>query len=322
MSNPSERMPEPLLTVPEPLRSADVENTILPFRHALHGTELFTDAALARLIDAHPPEDLHVHHMHGSCEQPVHVDADIGALSGEQVLAAIRRGRIWLSVVHIEETHPEYARLLHALYDALEAQSAIRTLRHTRLANLLISSPTAEVFYHADAQPNVLWHIRGRKQLIVYPPWDARFLSAENRELCLLGMLMDDVYDPALDAHAVTFEMQPGDAVTWPQSTPHRVVNVEGLNVSISSEHHTRISKQRQRVAAANWFLRNRFGFNARSLRTDGIGAFAKRGAYLACRAAGKLIGRDRLVPVDPDVTATIRLDPSDPRGFVEIRGA
>jgi len=311
-----------LVTVPGDLGSADVENTLLPFHHALHRTELFTDAALARLIDAHPREDLHVHHMRGTCEVPVHVDADIGALSGEQVLAAIRRGKIWLSVVHIEEAHPEYARLLHELYDALEAQSAIRTLRRTRLANLLISSPTAEVFYHADAQPNVLWHIRGRKKLIVYPPWDERFLSAANRELCLLGMLVDDVYDPALDAQAVTFEMQPGDAVTWPQSTPHRVVNVEGLNVSISSEHHTKLSKRRQRVAAANWFLRNRFGLATRSLCTDGWGAIAKRSIYLACRAAGKLVGRDRLVPVDPDVTATIRLDPNDPRGFVEIRGA
>jgi hypothetical protein len=116
--------------------------------------------------------------------------------------------------------------------------------------------------------------------------------------------------------------MQPGDAVTWPQSTPHRVVNLEGLNVSISSEHHTKISKRRQRVAAANWFLRHRFGFPARSLRTEGFESIAKRSIYLACRAAGKLIGRDRLVPADPDVTATIRLDPNDPRGFVEIRGA
>jgi len=308
-----------LVTVPETLRTADVEHAILPFNHALHGTALFTDEALIRLIDTHPREDLHIHHMRGTCENPVHIDADIGALTGEQVLAAIQRGKIWLSVVHIEESHAEYARLLNELYDELEAQSAIRTLRHTRLANLLISSPAAEVFYHADAQPNVLWHIRGRKKMIVYPPWDARFLSADNRELCLLGMLMDDVYRPELEAHAVTFDMRPGDAVTWPQSTPHRVVNVEGLNVSISSEHHTRISKRRQRVAAANWFLRNRFGLPTRSLETGGVSALTKRSVYLACRAAGKLMGRDALVPVDPEVAATIRLDPADPRGFVEI---
>jgi hypothetical protein len=239
--------------VPPEKRSLDVEEHILAFRHTLPSSALFTDAALAELISAHPREDLHVHTMSGTNEQPSYLDAEVGSLGGADVLAAIERGRIWLSVVHVEQ-HAAYGELLHALYDELEAQSGISTLRHTRLANLLISSPTAEVFYHADAQPNALWHIRGRKQLIIYPPWDARFLSAENRELCLLGMLMDDVYRADNERYATTFERAPGDAVTWPQSTPHRVVNVEDLNVSISSEHHTAASKRRQRVAAANWF--------------------------------------------------------------------
>jgi hypothetical protein len=243
-------------------------------------------------------------------------------LSGVEVLAAVHRGKIWLSVVHIEASHPSYAQLLHTMYDQLEAQSQMRTLKGTRLANLLISSPKAEVFYHADAQPNVLWHIRGKKQLIVYPPWDPRFLSAENRELCLLGMLMDDTYSLGHDRHAVTFDMQPGDAITWPQSTPHRVVNVEGLNVSISSEHHTWASKRRQRVAAANWFFRNRFRLRTRSLAIAGLGAALKCNAYLACLTAVKLLGRDSLVPKDAELIASIRLDPRDPRGYVEIGAA
>jgi hypothetical protein len=312
----------PLVNIPPDARSLDVEQSIVSLHHELHNTDLFSVAALCALIDHHPREDLHVHTMGGTNEDPSYLDADIGSLTGEEVLAAVRRGKIWLSVVHVEAAHPEYAELLDALYDQLEAQSGIRTVGGTRLANLLISSPTAEVFYHADAQPNVLWHIRGRKKLIVYPPWDSRFLSAENRELCLLGMLMDDVYRPEHDRHAVTFEMSPGDAVTWPQSTPHRVVNVEGLNVSISSEHHTPASKRRQRVAAANWFLRNRFGLATRSLEIDGIAANAKRAAYMACRAAGKIFGRNALVPRDPDPSLTIRLDPRDPRGYVEIGGA
>ena len=315
-------MTKTLVSVPSELARADVENGILSFAHALNETDLFTDAALARLIDAHPREHLNIHHMRGTCEDPVHVDADAGTLSGEEVLAAIRRGRIWLSLLQIERVHARYAELLHALYDELERQTPIRALRRTRLANLLISSPTAEVFYHADAQPNVLWHIRGRKRLIVYPPWDERFLSAANRELCLLGMLMDDVYRPELEAEATVIDMGPGDVATWPQSTPHRVVNLEGLNVSISSEHHTPASKRRQHIAAANWFFRESFGLPTRSLRADGPWAAAKRLAYLACRAPGKLVGRPSLVPSDPDIAPTIRLDAGDARGFVEIRSA
>jgi Cupin-like domain len=310
-----------LVHVPPERRALDVERQLLPFRHELASSALFSDAALAKLIDEHPRQDLHVHTMSGTNEDPSYRDADVGSLCGADVLSAIRRGRIWLSVVHVEE-RPAYGELLGALYGELEAQTKIRTLEGTRLANLLISSPTAEVFYHADAQPNVLWHIRGRKQLIVYPPWDSRFLSQENRELCLLGMLMDDAYRSELDRDATTFHMAPGDAVTWPQSTPHRVVNVEGLNVSISSEHHTVASKRRQRVAAANWFFRNRLGLPMRSLHTDGAVAALKRGAYLGCKALGRALGGGSLVPVDPDPTATIRLDACDPRGYVEIAGS
>ncbi|MEO8464154.1 MAG: cupin-like domain-containing protein [Gammaproteobacteria bacterium] len=309
-----------LVHVPPEKRALDVEQNVLAFRHELQSSALFSDAALAKLIDEHPHEDLHVHTMSGTNESPNYLDADVGSLGGADVLAAIKRGRIWLSVVHVEE-HAAYRELLDRLYEELEAQSSIRTGKRPRLANLLISSPTAEVFYHADAQPNVLWHIRGRKQLIVYPPWDARFMSAENRELCLLGMLMDDVYRPENERYATTFDMGPGDVVTWPQSTPHRVVNVEGLNVSISSEHHTAASKRRQRVAAANWFFRNRFGLPMRTLQGDGAVAALKRGAYLACKAVGRVFGGGSLVPTDEDPTATIRLDPHDPRGYVEIAG-
>lgn len=308
-----------LVKVPAGSGTLDVEQKIWSLQHGLPDTGMFSDEALAKLIDSHPRENLHAHHMGGTNEEPIYLDAEIGSLTGAEVLAAIRRGRLWLSVVHVEEDHPEYARLLDALYDQLETQSGIRTVRGSRLANLLISSPTAEVFYHADAHPTVLWHIRGTKKVLVYPPWDARFLSVENRELCLLGMLMDDLYRSDHDSHAVTFEMNPGDAATWPQSTPHRVVNVDGLNVSLSSEHHTRASKRRQRVAAANWFFRNRLGLRTHSLETEGMAAMMKRGAYLGCKVAGKLVGRGSLVPDDPDPPATIRLDPHDPRGFVEI---
>jgi hypothetical protein len=309
-----------LVHVPPDKRSFDVEQSVLAFRHELAGSALFSDAALAELIDKHAHEDLHVHTMSGTNENPSHVDADVGQLSGADVLSAIKRGRIWLSVVHVER-HPAYGELLDELYGQLEAQTSIRTIRGTRLGNLLISSPTAEVFYHADAQPNVLWHIRGRKQLIIYPPWDSRFLSHENRELCLLGMLMDDAYRSEHDRHATTFDMAPGDAVTWPQTTPHRVVNVEGFNVSISSEHHTAVSKRRQRVAAANWFFRNRLGLPMHSLQTGGAAAALKRGAYRACKVVHRALGGGSLVPVDPDPTTTIRLDARDPRGYVEIAG-
>lgn len=298
--------------------SLDVEQSILTFEHTLHEAGLFADAALARLIDSHPREDIDIHHMSGSSEAPHYVDATLGPIAGKEALAAIRRGKLWMSLVHVEQ-HRAYVELLDELYGQLERQSRLRTLKGSRLANLLISSPTAEVFYHADAQHTALWHIRGEKRLLVYPPWDERCLSRENRELCLLGMLVDDVYRPDFDALATVIDMKPGDAASWPHSTPHRVINVSGLNVSLSSEHHTPASYRRRQVAAANWYFRNRFGLPTRSLEIDGPEALLKRAAYFGFRGAAKLLGRGRLVPADPDVEPKVRLDPSDPRGYTEL---
>jgi len=310
-----------LVSVAPGSASLDVEQSIIPFHHALHEAALFSDAALARLIDVHPRESIHIHHMSGTSEAPGYLDAMLGSITGEEALAAIRRGKLWMSLIHIEQ-HGQYAELLHELYGQLERQSQLRTLPASRLANLLISSPKAEVFYHADAQHTALWHIRGEKRLLVYPPWDERCLSRENRELCLLGMLVDDLYKAEYDDLAAVFAMQPGDAVTWPHSTPHRVVNVSGLNVSLSTEHHTPASRTRRQVAAANWFFRNRLGVATRSLEIEGLGAMTKRALYFGFRAAAKLLGRGTLVPRDPDVEATLRLDPRDPRGYTELGNA
>jgi hypothetical protein len=315
------RFPSELVSVPSEAASLDIEQHVLRFEHSLHERDAFTDAALARLIESHPRGDVHIHHMSGSSESPRYADATLGAVTGEEALVAIRRGKLWMSLVHIERHHV-YDELLRELYDGLEGQCRLRTLPASRLANLLISSPTAEVFYHADAQHTALWHIRGEKRLLVYPPWDERCLSQANRELCLLGMLVDDVYSDDYDRLATVIEMKPGDAATWPHSTPHRVVNMSGLNVSLSSEHHTRASYRRRQVAAANWYFRNRLGLPMRSLEIGGLGASSKVIAFRAIRGAAKLFGRGALVPEDPDVEPTIRLDPKDPRGYTELGDA
>jgi hypothetical protein len=56
----------------------------------------------------------------------------------------------------MQRFHPEFRILVNALYDELEANCpGFRALR--RSANLLVSSPSAMVYYHADAPLNMLW---------------------------------------------------------------------------------------------------------------------------------------------------------------------
>jgi len=298
-----------------------MEHAVLRARHRLHESPLFGEAGLCRMLDAHPRDEIHIHTMSGTSAAPEYRDADIGESSGAEVLEAVRRGKLWVSVLDMQEHHPACEELLADMYAELEATCpGFRSYADSRLMNLLISSPRAEVFYHADASLNMLWHLRGRKRLYVYPPWDERFLDAGQREMCLLGTLVDGPWRPELDAEASVFNMDPGDVVTWPQSTPHRVVNLEGLNVSLSTEHYTPDARRRKLVAGANWWLRNRWRIPARSLEIRGPAALAKRTAFRAARLARRLIdARAALVPEDPAPPITIRVDPSGPDGYIEL---
>jgi hypothetical protein len=152
---------------------------------------------------------------------------------------------------------------------------------------VLISSPQALVYYHADAPANMLWHIRGRKRIWIYPALDPRYLAREMLEDIFAGVRHEYVpYEPSFDAAATSYDLEPGQFASWPHNAPHRVSNLEGLNVSLSTEHFTAESLQRQRVYVANRFLRTRLGVRNPSPREDGALALVKT---LSHRVAARL---------------------------------
>ena len=287
-------------------------------RHRLRERLLPAADSLAKLIQTHPRDETHVHSMSGDSADPEYVDIDVGTLSGDEVLAAIERGRVWLSLVNLQDHNEEIAKALDDLYGEL-ADRCNGFVPQKLVANLLVSSPGAEVFYHADAYPGFLWQLQGTKRVIVYPAWDDRYLSPENRELCLSGQLVDDIYEPKFDADAMSVDFEPGQFIGWPQSTPHRVVNLSGLNVSFATEHYTKTAARRRTVATANWWFRKHLGIDSRGIEIHGFQPFFKRTAFVLVRKSAALLGRRLLVPVDPDISPSCRLDPADPRGYSEI---
>ena len=214
-----------------------VEEGVLVARHRLAETGLFTDEALAAVIDAQPPKDLSVNTMG---VDPNHFDwreGDRNGVGGHTLIELVRSGQLWINCRKLLDNHPQYADVIHELYNELERHSP-RFRAEDRTANLLISSPTAWVPYHVDMPVNMLWHIRGSKRVWVYPHFDTRFASTEVLEQVCSGNWSEDVpYDPSFDHYALVFDAQPGQLITWPQLTPHRVKNLEGLNVSLSTEH-------------------------------------------------------------------------------------
>jgi hypothetical protein len=285
--------------------------------HDLHRHDLFSDAALIELLDRFPRQHLYAYTMG---RDPMRPDENRLALhegvSGAELLRAVRNGCLWLNVTRIDRADAGYKALIEQLYERLHAQvPGFEPLGCQ--GTLLISSPQALVYYHADAAASALWHIRGRKRIWIYPALDERYMKRELLEDIFAGVRHEYLpYEHSYDDAAIAYDLEPGDWITWPQNAPHRVTNLDGVNVSLSTEHFTVASRRRARVYIANRFLRTRLRVRNPSEHETGALAFAKTFAH---RVANRL-GLDpltyrRYVPA-------MRIDPDAPGGVVALSHA
>jgi hypothetical protein len=254
-------------------------------RHCLHETSLFSDEALAALIDRYPRERLQVFTMGTNpLDNTQWAPVDTTGVSGADMLRAAAAGRLWVKLMRIDVVDKEYAKLMERAYEQIWSQypgikrSYLRPL-------LLISSPKALVYYHADAYPTMLWHIRGSKRMWVYPAADPRFIEPELMEKIYAGEIDEEVpFDADYDKHAVYFDLMPGDLITWPLNAPHRIVNHDSVNVSVSVQYATDRGEKRALLHQANRFLRSKLGLPIRSTRDEGLIALSKTAAFRIAR--------------------------------------
>lgn len=285
--------------------------------HNLHRHELFSDAALADLLDRFPRQHLYALTMG---EDPTDTNGSRLAVhdgvSGAELLQAVKNGRLWLNITRVDRADAAY----RALIDELYAQVAAQVPGFSPLASqgtLLISSPHALVYYHADGPASILWHIRGRKRVWVYPELDERYMQREHLEDIFADARHEYLpYDTHFDEAAVVYDLEPGQWLTWPQNAPHRVTNLDSVNVSLSTEHFTHQSRWRARVYTANRFFRTRLGMRNLSTREHGAGAWVKTVVHRIARKAG-------LDPIQiKSHKPSFRVDPHAPNGVVTLESA
>ena len=306
-------MPQRMLSDWTQQQYQDLENDILLAPHRLHESGLFDDENLIRLLDTHPLEDLGVNTMGTSHTKFEWREGHRNDVPSEVLLELVRTGRLWINLRKVLVHHPEIREAVNSIYDELEQRSPGFAAQQ-RSANLLISSPGALVHYHLDTPVNMLWHIRGTKRVWVYS-LDPRLVSQEHIEGIYSGEFAEDLpYEEWFDEHAQVFDVQPGQMLTWPQNTPHRVTNLEGMNVSLSTEHKNARALRRGNVHFANQFLRRTLGLPCRSMEVDGAVAHLKQ---LVIRVARRLPGvQTEAVKRGIDYPVSFRVDPEVPLGF------
>ncbi len=295
-----------------PDKAAAFGRADLQFRHSLHTRPMFDDDGLADALDRYPRGELGVFTMgddpvawrswrRGTAEE----------LSGAELLAAAKTGRVWYNLRNADKHLPDYAALTEEVFADKAAHGGVRALR--RDLGLLISSPGVQVFYHLDTPLVSLWQVRGRKRVWVYPP-AAPFVTDEQLERIVLRESAEQfAYDPAWDAAATVFDLEPGVMATWRQNAPHRIENAEVLNVSLSFEFMTAAALMRANAIYGGGVLRRRAGLQSRVRDGYGPANLAKAGVARAAKALKLQRAAETTLP------ATFRVDPSAQGGVAPL---
>ena len=238
---------------------------VMSVQHAMNDTGLFTDDALAEMLDRHPAHLLDVLAVPRNHEfqeyQDQHLTVDFRGATGKTLIQAAKAGDIWINAREVMNTQPAYKNVLDQLHLELEEKAGKNKDRCNCRGGVLISSPTARTPYHSDPTITHLWHIRGHKRAYVYPRTQA-FLPDSAYEAIVLGEVAEDVpFHPSFDKAAIVADLTGGEMISWPHRSPHRVENIS-FCVSMVMEFSTRESAFINAGMFANGILRRRFNQN------------------------------------------------------------
>jgi len=229
--------------------------------HNLHKSNNYDDEHLAKLLEAYPRDKLGIHTMGQNPEDwTTFVGGDAGDLSGEELVQAVKKGRIWLNLRAVNDDIDEYAELCDEMFNEVESCIDRKTFKHD--LGVLISSPNVQVFYHLDISLSLLWQLRGIKKVRIYPN-SSEFAPDETIEGIILKETEEEFeFKPEFDKHAFEVDLEPGMFASWPQFAPHRIENQNMLNVSLSVEYVTLQAILQANMLYTNGYLRRRFGVN------------------------------------------------------------
>ena len=184
-----------------PIREARV------FPHGLVAAGFAEDHRLAAVLDRYPAEliDINLYDLHEDGGHTLKTGAR-GALSGPDLLKAIQQGRLWVNLRDVQDGWPE---LWAAAMDEFGAiQSAIPGLKAVRNAGqLILSSPRSGAPYHFDAAGVVLFHMRGRKRVFVYPGDEAHLPELSMEQVVALQTTEEIPYRPDFEADARVIDL-------------------------------------------------------------------------------------------------------------------
>ena len=260
--------------------------------HSLIAQGFAEVGALAAVLDRYPADlfDINLYDYDDEGQVSLRTGAR-GRLDGAQLLEAIQQGRLWVNLRQVETGWPELWAAAMAEFRKVEAvYPGLKAVKNA--GQLILSSPKARVPYHFDAAGVVLFHLRGRKRIFVYPGDEAHLAERDMEQVVSRQTTEELPYSLAFEGDAQVIDLEPGQALTWPLYAPHRVENLDRFCVSLSMDFQTWPSRFRNGALYTNAVLRSRGGA-PRLTDTMGQGELALRwAASLGLKRVGALKSR------------------------------
>jgi hypothetical protein len=260
--------------------------------HSLVEQGFADDARLAEMLDRYPAElfDINLYDYDDEGQVSLRTGAR-GRLNGAELLAAIQQGRLWVNLRGVETGWPELWAAAMAEFRKVQATyPGMRAV--TNAGQLILSSPKARVPYHFDPAGVLLFHMRGRKRVFVYPG-DETHLPERNMEQVVARQTTEELpYTLAFEGDAQVMDLEPGQALTWPLYAPHRVENLDRFCVSLSMDFQTWPSRLRNGALYTNAVARSRGGRPRFTDRMAPPELAARWAASLALKRVGALKSR------------------------------
>ncbi|PHS38253.1 MAG: hypothetical protein COA91_08350 [Robiginitomaculum sp.] len=287
------------------------QNDIMCVNHNLASTGLFSDGALADMLDNHPDHMLDVCTMGKDKMYPNKFrTGDFRGCDGKSLIEMVQQGKLYINARRAMNLHPQYNEILQQMYAELSEKTGNKEFNAN--GGILISSPIAKVPYHTDRQHVVLWHIHGTKRVYVYPMAN-KFMSDTSYEAVATNTLLDDLpYEDVFDEDATVLTLKGGEMACWQLNQPHRVVN-ETFCVSIASEYSDHTSALKNSAMYAQAAMRSRF--SSKPVWKDTAPPIR-----LAKAVAGKILKKSGLykTTITPDFV-TFKVDKTAPGYIVDI---
>lgn len=285
----------------------------IQLEHEVHNSPLFSRDQLAKLIETYPREHYSLVKTGARGSDRVWREGEIGNLNGHQVIDAISRGGLWLNMRDVGSVDRRYREMLDGMFEEIAAKvPGFHARDHQE--SILISSPDAQVYYHADLPGQGLMQIAGRKRVYVYPNTPP-FITAEHLEdIAVYNVEVDLPYKPWYDKHAKVFDIGPGQMLNWELNAPHRVENLDTFSVSMTVSYTNEDIRRAEIVNLANGLLRHRFGYQPKSRNVRGPAYFAKAVMQKIVRNSG-WVKRERKARR----TIDFKLDTAQPGKIVDL---